>query len=78
MALCSYGGCVKRHERVNAFNLVFFFFFFFFFFLFFFCGYHAAVTCVTVTESLKLAEENGRFCHKTQQRYLRLSGVLPL
>jgi len=22
MALCSYGGCVKRHERVNAFNLV--------------------------------------------------------
>ena len=22
MALCSYGGCVKNHERVNAFNLV--------------------------------------------------------
>ena len=22
MALCSYGGCVKKHERVNAFNLV--------------------------------------------------------
>ena len=22
MALCSYGGCVNRHERVNAFNLV--------------------------------------------------------
>jgi len=22
MALCSYGGFVKRHERVNAFNLV--------------------------------------------------------
>ena len=22
MALCSYGGCVKRHERVNAFILV--------------------------------------------------------
>jgi len=34
MALCSYGGCIKRHERVNAFNLGFWFFCFCFFIFF--------------------------------------------